>query len=72
MSGPINPEHDALGHDVLRGVPKIAKFIGESERRTYYLLENKLLPAGKQGAAWVASRSRLRAHYERLTGGDAA
>jgi hypothetical protein len=27
-----------VASDVLRGVDKIAKFIGEDERRTYYLL----------------------------------
>jgi hypothetical protein len=62
---------DTLAGDLLRGVKPIACFIDESERRTYYLLENKLLPAGKQGAIWVASRRALREHYARLTGGAA-
>jgi hypothetical protein len=59
----------ALGSDLLRGVDAIAGFIAESKRRTYYLLENRLIPAGKQGACWIASRRALTTHYERLTGG---
>jgi hypothetical protein len=61
----------SLAADILRGVGAIAGFINESERRTYYLLERRLIPAGKQGACWIASRRALREHYERLTGGDA-
>jgi hypothetical protein len=36
------------------------------------LLEKRLLPAGKQGANWVASRRVLSEHYARLTSGAAA
>ena len=61
-----------LGTDVLRGVRPIAAFIGETERRTFYLLEKGLIPAGKQGANWIASRRVLTQHYARLTGGEAA
>jgi hypothetical protein len=57
-----------LADDLLRGVKRIAREIGETERRTYYLLENKLLPAGKQGALWLASRRAIHEHYARLTG----
>jgi hypothetical protein len=55
--------------DFLRGVRLIAEFIDEPERRTYYLLESGYLPAGKLGNVWLASKRRLRAHYERLTQG---
>lgn len=61
-----------LAEDKLRGVPAIARFIGEDERRTYYLLERGLLPAGKQGSQWIASKRRLRQHHEDLTAGAAA
>jgi hypothetical protein len=67
-----NASDDTPGSDTLRGVPKISKFIDESERRTYYLLENKLIPAGKLGSTWIASKKKLRARYEQLTGGGAA
>jgi hypothetical protein len=30
------------------------------EKRTYYLLENQLIPARKVGRIWVSSRSRIR------------
>lgn len=62
-------EHISLGDDILSGVAAIAAFINEPERRTYYLLENRHLPAGKIGAIWTASKSRLREHYDRVTRG---
>jgi hypothetical protein len=61
-----------LAEDLLRGVPKIANYIGESVRRTYYLLNEGYIPAGKEGAFWVAQKSRLRAHYSSITSGRAA
>jgi hypothetical protein len=54
--------------EILRGVPAIAKAIGETERRVYSLLESNILPAQKEGRIWVTTRARLRRHY----GGDAA
>ena len=62
---------DSVAADLLRGVRPIAQEIGETTRRTYYLLENRLIPAGKQGSLWVASRRTLREHYDRLTRGAA-
>ena len=62
----------SIGDDILRGAPKISRYIGENLRRTYYLLENEIIPAGKQGTLWIASKRRLRDHYERLTGGEGA
>ncbi len=61
----------ALADDLLRGVAKIAEEIGETPRRTYYKLENKIIPAGKDGNLWIASRTVLREHYARLTRGAA-
>ena len=58
-----------LADDLLRGVKPIAEFIGEKERRTFYLLERRYVPAGKIGAAWVASKRALRAHFEKITAG---
>jgi hypothetical protein len=62
-----------IADDKLRGVAAIAKFIGESQRRTQYLCERKMIPVGKEGVIYVASKQVLRAHYLRLTsGGEAA
>ena len=58
-----------LGDDILRGVPEIAYFTGEPERRIYYLLERGLIPGGKLGAIWLASKSKLREHYSRIASG---
>jgi hypothetical protein len=49
---------------VLRGAPEIAKAIGTTPRRAYYLLEKGLLPAVKEGALWTTTVSRLRQFYE--------
>jgi hypothetical protein len=59
---------DAIAADKLRGVPAIASYIGETERRTYYLLDRKLIPAGKEGSLWLASKAALTAHYNEITG----
>lgn len=61
-----------IADDRLRGVGEIAEEIGETERRTYYLLETKRIPAAKQGRLWIASRARLREHYQRITSGEVA
>jgi hypothetical protein len=60
-----------VGDDRLRGVSKIAEFLGESRRRTYYLLEKALIPAGKEGEQWIASRQALREFHTRVTRGSA-
>ena len=54
------------------GVAAIAVAINRPERQTTYLLETKRLPAGKSGRLWVASRRKLRQHFEALTEGRAA
>jgi hypothetical protein len=70
---PVNADDDefTVGDDRLRGVPKIAEFLGESKRRTYYLLEKALIPAGKEGEQWIASRRALRERHRRVTRGAA-
>jgi hypothetical protein len=65
----LQPE--SIAADKLRGVPAIAEYIGEPVRRTYYLLDRRLLPGGKEGSIWIASRSALSVHYRRLTGANA-
>jgi hypothetical protein len=54
--------------DKLSGVAAISEFIDEPKRRTYYLLEQRLLPAGKLGNTWIASKATLLRHYAKLTG----
>jgi hypothetical protein len=61
-----------IAGDILRGVRKIAQFIEEDERATYYKLSTGKLPGGKEGNQWVASKGVLRAHYERITKDKAA
>lgn len=55
-----------LKDDKLTGAKAIAKFIGEDERRTFYLLEHKQLPAFKLGGRWATRKSTLMKHYEKL------
>jgi hypothetical protein len=63
---------DNLSADLLKGVHQIAEFIDESHRRTYYPLENGLLPAGKLGTVWIASKSKLRTRYAEIVAGGVA
>jgi hypothetical protein len=49
---------------VLRGAPEIAKAIGTTPRRAYYLLENKILPGVKEGNLWTCTLDSLRRFYE--------
>ena len=58
----------SLASDLLKGIRPIADYIGETERRTYYLCERGYIPCGKEGATWVASKHALWEHYQRLTG----
>jgi hypothetical protein len=52
-----------LAADLLRGTAAIARFAGLPERRAYALLQSGVLPARKELGLWVASKSKLRAHY---------
>jgi hypothetical protein len=56
-------ESESLADDILRGCPAIAGFIGETERRTFTLLQTGAIPGRKELGLWVASKSKLRAHY---------
>ena len=43
-----------LSDDVIRGMKNISRFVGEDERRCYYLAEKKLLRGVfKQGNCWI-------------------
>jgi hypothetical protein len=63
-------EPSDIASDKLNGVGEISEFINEPERRTYYLLAKKLIPAGKLGSIWIGSKRVLRAHYAQLTGAE--
>ena len=45
--------------DLIWGAGAIAKVIGRSERSTFHLLANELLPAKRVGGRWCASRRKL-------------
>jgi CRISPR/Cas system CMR-associated protein Cmr5 small subunit len=55
-----------LASNKLRGVRKIAEFIGEDDRRTAYLIERDLIPYAKEGRAVISFKSWLRRHYANL------
>ena len=54
-----------LSEDVIRGMKSISQFVGEDERRCYYLAEKKLLRGVfKQGNCWIGLKSVIRESYE--------
>jgi hypothetical protein len=63
---------DGIASDILRGVKRIADFIGEDERATNHKLATGKIPGGKEGTQWVASKTVLRAHYAKITGAKVA
>jgi hypothetical protein len=69
----IAPMPDStIADDMLRGAAAIAAYIGETVRRTNYLLERKCLPAFKQAGSWRMRKSAYRSHIERLESNAAA
>jgi hypothetical protein len=54
---------EKLADDLLFGADAIAQELGVDVRRAYYLLERKLIPCGKCGSIWTASRRKLRQHF---------
>jgi hypothetical protein len=64
--GGFSVENETLANDLLDGMPAIAKFYGCTERRGYYLAENKLIPAFKMGEKWQARKSTLKRYIENL------
>jgi len=57
-----------LADELLRGVPAIANYVGETQRQTYELLETRRLPGFKTpgGRIWHALKSTIDEHYKRL------
>jgi len=58
-----------LNEDRIRGVKKIAQHINESERRTFHLLKQRLIPGFKEGNSWVSLKSKLNQHHREKLGG---
>jgi len=54
-----SPKNQKQPHDIVWGARRIGEVINRSERETYFLLENDLLPATRVGRKWSASRARL-------------
>jgi hypothetical protein len=71
---PLPREDDGpLGdYDLLRGLSEISAFIDESPERAGYLIKKRLIPAGRLGRMYVASKQRLRQRYQELTAGGCA
>ena len=55
-----------LKDDKLKGAKAIAEFLGEDERRVFYMLEKNQIPGFKYGGLWNARKSTLVKHIEKL------
>jgi hypothetical protein len=62
-------EIESIADDRLAGVRAIAKFRGEPERRTRYLLDRGLIPHGREGEIFVASKRTLLQQWRQITSG---
>ena len=49
--------------DLIWGAEAISREINANRRRTFYYLQNGLIPAKKVGELWVASRKSLHRHF---------
>ena len=62
---------DRIADDILNGIKSISRFIGETERRTFYIAEQGQLPGVfKQGSRWVGLKSKIREGYEKRANGE--
>jgi hypothetical protein len=52
-----------LADDRLRGIEKIAAFLGEPERRVAYMIERNLIPHSREGRSVITFKTWLRKHY---------
>ena len=59
-----NTSSPDLADDILHGGAAIAEFLGVSNRRAFYLLENHHVPSFKLGRTWCARKSRILATIE--------
>jgi len=56
----MDNQQNADNFDLIWGAGAIGREINANTRRTFYLLQNGLIPARKIGESWVASRHALR------------
>ena len=63
------PADSPFADDILRGLEEIANFIDETPHRTAALIRRREIPAGRLGNEYIASKQRLRRHYQDLTAG---
>ena len=49
--------------DILRGAKEIGRFIGKKPGATNYALNRGRIPADREGAVFVSTKTRLREHY---------
>jgi hypothetical protein len=66
---PKMPTKHSLSGDRLRGAKAIGDFLGETEKRIYYLVARGYLRVGHLGSALIASKQSLREQYDQLTQG---
>jgi hypothetical protein len=52
--------------DKLRSIREIAEYLDETERRTHYLCQKRLIPAYQVGNRWEMRRSTYLAFIEKL------
>jgi hypothetical protein len=53
--------------DLLWGAAAIARHLNlKNTRQAFHLLESGALPARKVGKSWVASRAKLKEHFEQV------
>ena len=60
-----------LDDDVVWGAKAIGEVINQPPRKTSYLLEKGVLPAGKINNRWVSSKKRLRKQIAAVISGTA-
>ena len=59
----MQPELETL--DLLWGAKSIARVLGVTDRAVFHMLAKGEIPSAKQvGQRWVASRKKLREHFE--------
>lgn len=60
---PVEPSNTQNELELIWGASNIAKALGVSTRRAFYMLENQHVPAKKIGGRWVIDRARLTAFF---------
>jgi hypothetical protein len=58
-----------LADDLLVGAREVGRYRGRSPSTAHRLLANGVIPCGRVGALYVASRQALDRHFRELTSG---